>query len=220
MKLEEIVPRVFHVNFETQIELTSTFLRFQEHFESPKFKGKIFTLEEYKKWYTTNSKKGRETGEFTYYTDWTGFNFPSTVLEPFYYGRFNPLSEAEEMVLTSFRDKRSTDFYVIGTYGKESRKDNALKHEIAHGLFFVNQRYRGEVIKVLHQIPSETRGKFNSFLGGLGGYHPDVWEDETHAYVVEGLDKLERKHNVDVSGLRSFEPVMNEIFDRYTNQNN
>jgi len=33
--------------FDNQKELTTTFLRFQEHYESPKFRGKIFSLKEF-----------------------------------------------------------------------------------------------------------------------------------------------------------------------------
>ena len=52
---------IYLLMFENQFELCSTMLRFQEYYESPKFKNKIFTLEEYKKWYSKGNKK------FTYY---------------------------------------------------------------------------------------------------------------------------------------------------------
>lgn len=77
MNCKEILPHIFHVNFSSQEELASTFLRFQEHFESPSFKGKIFSLDDYKRWYIKHSPNGQKTGEFTYYSDWSGFNIPS-----------------------------------------------------------------------------------------------------------------------------------------------
>ncbi|MBW3011416.1 hypothetical protein KY326_04315, partial [Candidatus Woesearchaeota archaeon] len=106
MKLIELTRDIFHVMFPTQLELTSTLLRFQEHFEGQEFKGKIFTLEEYKEWYVANSVMGKKTGMFTYYEDWSGFNFPSDTLGPFSDGKFDPLSDAESHFLNLFRGKR------------------------------------------------------------------------------------------------------------------
>jgi len=56
-------------------------LRFEEYYESPRFKGRIFTFDEYRKWYVKNSPKGKKTGRFTYYSDWSGFNIPSYALK-------------------------------------------------------------------------------------------------------------------------------------------
>ena len=103
MKVKEIIKNIFHISFSTQHELASTFLRFQEYYESPKFRGKIFSFYEYKKWYTANSPKGKKTGKFTYYKDWGGFNIPSYVLKPFYQGKFNPLSNKEKKFLRAFK---------------------------------------------------------------------------------------------------------------------
>lgn len=44
----EIVDRIHVATFDTQRELCSTFLRFQEHYESPEFRGKVFSLAEYR----------------------------------------------------------------------------------------------------------------------------------------------------------------------------
>jgi hypothetical protein len=91
-----LVDRIHLLTFDNQIDLTSTFLRFQEHYESPFFKGKYFTLDEFKEWYIKTSPNGKKSGKFTYYTDWGGFNIPSYILKPFYNGAFNPLSENEK----------------------------------------------------------------------------------------------------------------------------
>ena len=216
MKLEEIARNIFHVNFETQEELTKTFIRFQEHFESPEFRGEVFTLEEYGAWYIANSPKGKETGEFTYYSDWNGFNIPSTILEPFYSGEFDPLSERERALLDLFGKHRGKQFYIIGTHEEYKNPLENLKHEMAHGLFFTNPFYRKEVLSVLQEIDSSLRDKLNDFFKNSGGYHPDVWEDETHAFVLSGLEKLE-KRGIDISGLRMFEERLNSVFEKYFN---
>ncbi len=55
-------------------------------------------------------------GNFTYYEDWAGFNVPSTAMQPFYEGKFDPLSEKERQLLQLFEGTLSERFYVIGVY--------------------------------------------------------------------------------------------------------
>jgi hypothetical protein len=100
---------IYLLRFKTQYELAATFLRVQEHYESPRFHGHIFSLEQYMDWYA------KRYGNFTYYEDWSGFNVPSTALQPFYEGKFDPLAEKEKQFLRLFKDLRER-FYVIGIY--------------------------------------------------------------------------------------------------------
>jgi len=44
MKISEKIPGIVHAKFECPIEASSTFIRFQEYYESPKFRNEIFTL--------------------------------------------------------------------------------------------------------------------------------------------------------------------------------
>ena len=59
---------IFLVRFDTQYALASTFLRIQEHYESNRFRNRVFSLEQYMDWYAA------EFGAFTYFEDWSGFN--------------------------------------------------------------------------------------------------------------------------------------------------
>ncbi len=212
MKIKEIINNVFHINFVSRKKLCSTFLRFQEYFESPKFKGKIFTLDKYKKWYIANSPKGKKTGKFTYYRDWTGFNIPSEILEPFYQGKFDPLSKKEKKLLDLFKEKRGKKFYIIATFSHPTKK--ALRHEIAHGLFYTNPKYKREILKALKKIGQNKIKKIHKCLSKLGGYHSDVWVDETQAYLIDGLSKL-KKHGLDISDLKDTSKKFNSILDKY-----
>ncbi len=127
IKHERLTPRIHLLTFPTQIEIASTFLRFQEHYESQEFKGKIFSLEEFKRWYVQNSPKGKASGEFTYYQDWAGFNIPSYVLSPFYRGEFDPLSEQEAVILRMFRNEQEP-FYIIGIHAQARKLEALLRH--------------------------------------------------------------------------------------------
>ena len=210
MNVREITKNIFHLKFSTQSELASTFLRFQEYYESPKFKGGVFTLEEYKKWYIANSTQGKKTGKFTYYQDWTGFNIPSKVLKPFYQGQFDPLSDKEKGLLELFKDKKDEKFYIIGTFGKSS----ALKHEIAHGLFYTNESYKNEVLKILEEISKKTKEKINNMLRDTGGYHQSVLTDELHAFVLCKNKKLKEK-KIYTKALDDVSERLNKIFKKY-----
>jgi hypothetical protein len=133
MTRSRIGDRIFLVRFETQYALASSFLRFQEHYESSRFRNRVFSLEQFMDWYAARS------GAFTYYEDWSGFNVPSTAFAPFYQGRFDPLLEKEKRLLRLF-ERESTPFYVIGVAA-----DQGLTHELAHALFFTRPAYRRAV---------------------------------------------------------------------------
>lgn len=212
MNSELLTEHIFHVKFETQNELAKTFVRFQEHYESPEFRGKFFTLEEFKEWYIANSAEGKRTGEFTYYQDWHGFNIPSEILEPFYQSEFDPLSSEERQLLDLFKDRRGERFYIIGTHGD---KDIAtLRHEIAHGLFYTNPEYKREVMKILDEVDTEIRMEINTYFQTRGAYHRYVWVDETHGHIMTYPDVLER-NGIDISPILHINKKLNLLFDKY-----
>lgn len=202
---QELAPRIYLLKFENQEELASSFLRFQEHYESPYFKGKFFHLSEFKDWYIKNSPEGVKTGVFTYYSDWSGFNIPSKILKPFYEGEFDPLSEAEKSILSFFQDK-DEEFYIIGADKTNKNLERTLTHEIAHGLFSINSSYRNEVIAVLSKYDTEPIKKV---LRSTGGYNEDVLDDEVHAYGISGSRSL----NLDIPHDMSQELI--KIYQKY-----
>jgi len=204
--LTEVAEGVLRLHFEDAKEMCSTFLRFQEYYESPQFANKTFTLDEFKEWYQD------EEDEFTYYEDWSGFNIPSWVLEPFLEGKFDPLSHQEKWFLRLFRWRRDDNcklqrFYIIGTAGTE---DEALRHETAHGLFYVSEDYKTEVQKALTGLKEETLKEIRDYLSM--DYYENSLEDEVHAYTMERLETLEVEVTPDVEHVCL---QLNEIYDRY-----
>lgn len=213
--IHEILPNIFHLHFQTKGELTRTFIRFQEHYESPKFRNKIFSLKEYKKWYSKTSEKGIKTGKFTYFSDWSGFNIPSKTLNAFYEGKFNPLLKREKEFLEYFKDK-SHSFYVIGTF--ESKRTITLQHEIGHALYYLNPEYHTKINIVLESMPKEIKDTFNTYLGGSGGYHESVFDDERHAYLISnGFDKefIEEDLNLSLKDVSNYTTKIHSIFNEY-----
>lgn len=184
-QLQEIIPGVIHLNFSKQTDLTSTLLRFQEYYESPKFRNKHFTIPEFVRWYKTT-----RSGKFSYLKDWSGFNFPSSVVETFWNKWSNKKTNftvREKQVLLNLPDK-SNKFYVIGTYGKTNNKDYKLilKHELAHALYYLDENYKKQVLQVLKKVEVKP---IHQYLKKLG-YHKSVWMDETNAYILTDQDDL------------------------------
>jgi hypothetical protein len=179
MKIEKkrIMRNVYVVHFDSQKNMAETFLRFQEHYESPKFRNKIFTHKEFREWYIQNSKEGKKTGKFTYYKDWDGFNIPSNVLNPFKEGKFNPLTEKEKKLLCLFKNVKGK-FYIIAYHGGGH---HLLGHELAHALFHTNEIYKNKVLKVLKRYNLK---KVEKELLSIGGYGKHILKDEIQAYAV------------------------------------
>ena len=136
----------------------------------PHFHGRIFTLEQYMDWYVA------ENGAFTYFQDWSGFNVPSTAFQPFYEGKFDPLTRKEERLLGLFGNLQGR-FYVIGIF--DGGKKGTLTHELAHALFFIDDDYRQAVREAM-------RGYDTSALErqlAKEGYARHVIPDEVQAYI-------------------------------------
>ena len=144
----------------------------------------------YMDWYA-----GRH-GNFTYYQDWSGFNVPSTAFEPFYAGKFDPLSDKEKQLLRLFKGLRER-FYVIGVYDADMK--HSLKHELAHALYFIDDDYR-------QAVRNAMRGHNTSALArqlAEAGYARHVIRDEIQAYIVAPSGELRAS--------RALKPLQTEL---------
>ena len=212
IKTKEIMPVVFHLQLETQLGLASTFLRFEEFYESPRFRGKIFTLDVYKRWYTKNSIMGKKTGKFTYYKDWDGFNMPEYVFEPFFDGKFDPLSNKEKQILKLLKDKRGTKFYIIATFNEDHTLN--IQHETAHALFHVNPLYKVEALRIVRALPSAVKKNLITYLRLDPAYHESVFEDEMQAILMTESRWL-KKFDLWIKDMEPIEKQLQNLFKKY-----
>lgn len=189
---------IFLAEAPTQHVLASTFLRFQEYYESPKFRGKFFSLEEFMDWYA------EECGNFSYYQDWGGFNIPSSILKPFRVGKFDPLSTKENLFLKLF-EKIQEPFYIIGVVKPFDL--TTLKHEFVHGLFYTDEAYRD---RVLSEIKTLNIRIFEKALKNAG-YHPAVHKDETNAYATTGIKGLIKKTRLSPKKAKPVQEALKKI---------
>lgn len=170
---------ILHLKFDTQYEMCSTFLRFQEFYESPEFQGKVFTHEAFMDWYASQHKDK----EMAYFRDWSGFNLPDTAFKKFFAGEFDPLWEKERKLLRLIQDLEPP-YYVIGTYGE----NEALDHEIVHGLYYLYPDYALAVNAVLDQWKASDIIKVRSALSEMH-YASSVHFDEINAFTTTGWNK-------------------------------
>jgi len=164
------------VSADSQKELGETFIRFQEHYESPnkKFRNKIFTLGDVKNYYSIMY------GADLYSELWIGFNFPSYVLLPFKQGLFDALTPQEKELLGLLK-YRNDNYYIIG-----AQNNSTLRHELCHAMYGYNKKYKEEIdnfIKKYHK-------NFSKILQYIQkkGYEKSVLNDELQAYVTDNED--------------------------------
>lgn len=179
-------------------------MRFQEHYESPKFRNKIFSRDEYREWYIEYTNKL----SFTYYSDWSGFNIPSYVLLPFFSGAFTELTNREREFLQLFKNCTG-QYYIIGC-----KKGNklTLKHELMHALYYTNNLYRNNVNQILTE--SELVPIIKPYLIKLG-YHKEVIIDEVHAYLVTCKEKL-TEANINVDQYKHYIKLLDKNYKKYS----
>lgn len=171
LKIKKQIFNSILVSADSNRELAETMMRFQEYYESPGWQGKIFTRGQFLSWYS--EKYGS-----SYFEDWSGFNFPSNVLEPFKKGLFDPLTKKEKKIL-NYLKYRTDDFYIIG-----ANNNKVLKHELCHALYYTNKKYKSEVEVLLKNNKSKIKQLIKYLLEM--GYCENVLFDEVQAYILDG----------------------------------
>jgi hypothetical protein len=207
LKVKRIAPKVFHVHARNQEMLAMSFLRFQEYYESPKFRKRLFTMKEFKKWYK------KKYGKFSYCKDWAGFNVPGWVFETFRAGHFDPLNRRERNLLKALY-RVTADCYVIGTYKGNSQ---ALDHELTHALYYVDPEYRAKVCEILRKAGMSKKNAIFSWLRS-NKYSSAVFEDEFNAYLVNDSDYL-KSEGIKLKKFKRVRTKLQNLFLKYSLRN-
>lgn len=210
--MTEIYPGLIHVISPNYKETQKTWIRFEEAYENPvynfkKFK-KSFSKKDILKWWKT-TKFGKDN---PYWFD--AFNIPSYVLKPFYDGKFNPLDNNEKELLELLKPiyKKRTAFYIIGT--EKSAGHAALKHEIAHGLYYISKPYRKEVDNIMKRLNKKIDEKLNIFLREVQGYGEHVLADEKHTWILADTKREIEKAGVSFKDIYLTRKALGEAYAR------
>jgi hypothetical protein len=162
-----------------------SFVRMQEFYESPKFKGKYFTLEQYMDYWSKEFGKG----SFTYPSVWNGFNLPGKVLSDWWDSFDNDRRDREKAVLDKITDLMIKEnitignmdkIYIIGTHnGKYCNR--IIEHELAHALYCLYPEYRKSCQELLRKVSKKDYRDAKKILIRKG-YCKKMIDDELQAY--------------------------------------
>src|SRR3989344_945532 len=193
---------IYLIESRTRQDLAVAFMRFQEYYESPEFKGRVFSVDDFAHWYT------RKFGSFSYSGDWYGFNIPGTVLAPFKNGDFNPLT-ASERRLIDFCSGVDGNSYIIGATPSAEFFKETVQHEFVHGAFYTNVEYKREVVSCVNDFNIHT------VRNGLlkMGYCDDVVIDETNAYVLVEPDTIQEYSSL--GSTKKLREQLDKIFAKF-----
>ncbi len=192
------------------------FMRSQEFYESAfdeiikkQFKTSRF-IDVYKQHY------GKQ--EFTYGSDWSGFNIPSDVLEECMFNinddDFNTYDKVMLSIILSIRELEGDGKYYL--LGVDELSNDLLEHEFAHAMYYTLPDYKLSVNKLTSSCDSVVKDMMYKCITKYG-YADHVLPDEMQAYMSTGLgDEMEKMNipNID----KEIEKYK-EVFNKYYNNN-
>lgn len=209
-KLTEVKPQIFLLTFKGQYDLNMTFLRYQEFYESPnpKFRGKNFTIFDFMEWYAK-----QHDGVFTYTKDWVGFNCPGHIFDEIKVKDRNKYDDLMDEVVDhcmneSFKKYNDSKFYLIGAKEGEI---GTIKHEIAHGYFYLNPSYQKEMKALVKGLNPEFKKHMFEILTKVR-YAKKVLVDETQAWLAVEDEDFIKAYKIKLSEENL---PFREVFNRY-----
>lgn len=165
---------IYHFIFDSQREMNESFMRFSEFIESPLYKNQEIIKSKILK-YIPN-----------YNTLVLRHNIPGDQFEKFLNIHLPFLLTKEKKIYNEV--KHFPDFsnmYLIATF--KSKKYNSIDHELAHALFYLDEKYKYKVNSLL----LEKEGQKFEFFGDMTQildykkYSWIVWWDEIHAFLID-----------------------------------
>jgi transcription antitermination factor NusG len=164
------------------------------------------------RWYSFKHGKGA----FTYTKDFNGFNLPGDVIgkvAEVLLRKGYDFCTIHDFIMfsilnTILKQTKDWDFYLIGVCKKGDKV--TLKHEIVHGLYYLNFEYQDEVLKLIYSLPKQVRKIMYKALKHAG-YGTNVYNDEINAYMVTGL-RNEMKYKCVQDQRKAFKKLYKEYF--------
>lgn len=186
-------PGIIHVCYAHRYWMTSSWMRLQEYYESPLpgIRGEFFTHETFMDLYA-DSRDGR----MDYFDMWAGFNVPGHIVDDFSDRFDHDLSMKERKLFADIFPHRYTyeKFYVIATL---QNGECALRHEVAHGLYYLDQVYQNDMKAAVQELPKPVYRAMRRHLLDLG-YDESTIVDEIHAYLIDDNEAGEFEFNYGV----------------------
>jgi len=205
----------YHLKAKNQYELTSTLMRIQEFYESniDGIRGAYFDIEEFMDAYA------EEHGTFSYFEDWVGFNLHNKTIRKFF--RYFPTrkltkkEKAFKKILAPLLKSRKK-FSIIATYEKPTKPYTTFEHELAHGLYYLNVKYKRKMDRLTNSLQTFKKSCFKVIMNM--GYAEDVCYDETQAFLATSSESYLKKKGFDKVISKPLIKQYREIFEEYKEQ--
>jgi len=124
------------------------------------------------------------------------------------------LSEEEKTLLDLVDKLKNEDYYIISSL--ENDYDN-FKHEVSHGLFYLNKNYKREVKNELSQINENDYWRMWDFLKQTKLIHKKIMDDEMHAHLLTNYSSFVDEDGQLLKGLEKYVFRFEKIFSKYSN---
>ena len=188
IKLFEVAPRIFAVVIKDDKLRGRVFMRYQEFYESDSdtFRGKGFKWKDFVNYYKAKTKNDI----LTYHEDWAGYNIPCNSIESCI--SLIPDINFYDLIMFSIVDTirgivGNDNYYLIGIDQTTGEDTSLIKHELAHGLYFSNPRYRELQNQNIENLDPFVREKLEEKISKMG-YGQNVINDEIQAYLSTGIE--------------------------------
>lgn len=186
MKCKKLAKNLLLFTFKTQKEISMTFCRVEEFYESPlkRLVGQKFDM------FTFLDQQMNDKGEIDYFSYWTGFNIPGDSVLKWCELHLQELTPLEHELINNITSKVDVTkpFYIIGAKEKDA---NTLDHEIAHALYYLNKLYALQMTKAIYNFYKKDRKNYVKIVKALKemGYNESVIKDEVQAYMSTSTKK-------------------------------
>lgn len=191
---------VYELRFKEQYDMCMTFMRYQEFYESPRYHDRKFTWAEYIAWYCKDQNK---EGNFSYMTDWGGFNIPVEVIGQVISMGVDDPNHYDMLMMTIYKiiSAECDRAYLIGVV-----RDGELdRHEMTHAMYYLDEAYRDKCLKVIFETDPDLIQGLRDVLFAKG-YTEKTLHDEIQAYLTD-----DKKLFKDTDKQATFEEGYNQL---------
>lgn len=162
---------LLEVEYDSLSKLMETTYRFSHYHEYPEWRKKPFTKEELNEYY-----KETKGDPMWWKNQWAGANLRDTDLKPFLDGTMGDLDESEKGLLDLLAGKEEP--YGVALYATQTRL--VRSHEVAHSLFYLDEKYREKVSALIEEYRHELTD-IEKELSEM--YDDENLVDELHVYA-------------------------------------
>lgn len=186
---------IWAVKAESSHTRAMVFLRSQEYYESAfeEIIGKQFKFSNYMDIYKQHYGKQ----EFTYGSDWSGFNIPSNILEECMFNvPEDEINNYDKIMLSIIHTIKESEgdhnYYLLGV---DELSNSLLEHEFAHAMWYTLPEYKAEMSKLNDECDPVVKDMMYKCITEYG-YADHVLPDEMQAYMSTGLGRKMTEMNI------------------------